>query len=78
MADALELATRAAEHRSPLVQRCVDDFLAGVRYPLDLLFTHPSAIVPSALPAVAMAEAGSEVHGGADWPSASARTTRAK
>jgi 8-oxo-dGTP pyrophosphatase MutT (NUDIX family) len=41
-----EIAARAAEHRSPLVQRCVDDYLAGVRYPLDLLFTHPSALAP--------------------------------
>ncbi len=31
------LAARAAEHRSPLVLLCVDDFLRGVRYPLDML-----------------------------------------
>ena len=31
-----ELKKRSAEHRSPLVQKCVDDFLAGRRYPLDL------------------------------------------
>jgi len=38
-----EVAARAAEHRSPLVQRCIDDYLRGVRYPLELLFTHASA-----------------------------------
>jgi 8-oxo-dGTP pyrophosphatase MutT (NUDIX family) len=32
-----ELKERASEHRSPLVQQCVEDFLAGRRYPLDIL-----------------------------------------
>ena len=32
-----ELAARSAEHRSPLVQRCVEDFIAGRRFPLDVL-----------------------------------------
>jgi 8-oxo-dGTP pyrophosphatase MutT (NUDIX family) len=32
-----ELRARRAEHRSPLVQKCVDDFLAGRRYPLEVL-----------------------------------------
>jgi len=31
-----ELQQRKAEHRSPLVQKCVDDFLAGRRFPLDV------------------------------------------
>ena len=31
-----ELKDRKAEHRSPLVQQCVDDFLAGRSFPLDL------------------------------------------
>ena len=31
-----ELKARQAEHRSPLVQKCVDDFLAGRRVPLDV------------------------------------------
>ena len=31
-----ELKTRKAEHRSPLVLKCVEDFLAGKRYPLDV------------------------------------------
>jgi hypothetical protein len=29
------LSKRHAEHRSPLVQKCVNDFLAGRRFPLD-------------------------------------------
>jgi 8-oxo-dGTP pyrophosphatase MutT (NUDIX family) len=39
-----QVAARAAQHRSPLVQRCIDDYLAGRRYPLTLLFAHPSAL----------------------------------
>lgn len=31
-----EIRQRAAEHRSPLVQRCVDDFLAGRSFPLEV------------------------------------------
>ena len=31
-----ELKQRKAEHRSPLVQKCVDDYLAGRRVPLDI------------------------------------------
>ena len=37
--DRSQLAALAARHRSPLVARCVDDYLAGTRYPLELL-TH--------------------------------------
>lgn len=32
-----ELLQREAQWRSPLVLRCIDDYLAGQRYPLDLL-----------------------------------------
>lgn len=32
-----ELARRTEEHRSPLVGRCVDDYLSGRRYPLSIL-----------------------------------------
>ena len=32
-----ELRAQAARHRSPLVQRCIQDYLAGRRFPLDLL-----------------------------------------
>lgn len=31
-------------HRSPLVSRTVEDYLAGRRYPLDVIWTHPSAL----------------------------------
>jgi len=34
-----ELQAASARHRSPLVQLCLQDYLAGKRYPLDLL-TH--------------------------------------
>lgn len=37
-----EIVACQATHRSPLVLRCVDDYLAGVRAPLSLLQTHPS------------------------------------
>jgi 8-oxo-dGTP pyrophosphatase MutT (NUDIX family) len=32
-----ELKARHREHRSPLVQKCVEDYLAGARYPLEVL-----------------------------------------
>jgi len=32
-----DLAARRDTHRSPLVQRCVDDYRAGLRRPLDLV-----------------------------------------
>jgi 8-oxo-dGTP pyrophosphatase MutT (NUDIX family) len=31
-----ELEDRKSEHRSPLVQKCVDDFLAGRHFPLEV------------------------------------------
>ena len=31
-----QITDRRADHRSPLVQRCVEDFLAGRHYPLDV------------------------------------------
>ncbi|MFZ5558450.1 MAG: NUDIX hydrolase [Pseudomonadota bacterium] len=34
-----EIRASHARHRSPLVMRCVEDYLAGRRYPLDLI-TH--------------------------------------
>ena len=36
-----------ARHRSPLVMRSVIDYLAGKRFPLDLVFTHDSCIYQS-------------------------------
>lgn len=32
-----EILARRAEHRSPLVLRCIDDYRAGRRWPLDLV-----------------------------------------
>jgi len=37
-----EVRCESARHRSPLVMRCIDDYLAGRRYPLDVLHHHPS------------------------------------
>lgn len=37
-----ELVACRDKHRSPLVLQCVDDYLAGRRYPLSLAHTHPS------------------------------------
>jgi 8-oxo-dGTP pyrophosphatase MutT (NUDIX family) len=34
-----ELLAASARLRSPLVMRCIDDFLAGTRYPLELIST---------------------------------------
>lgn len=35
-----EIRATGAQHRSPLVLRCVEDWLAGKRYPLELLSDH--------------------------------------
>ena len=32
-----EIRREAARHRSPLVMRCIDDYLAGRRFPLEIL-----------------------------------------
>jgi 8-oxo-dGTP pyrophosphatase MutT (NUDIX family) len=37
-----EIAATEERHRSPIVLRCVDDYLAGKRAPLELMQTHPS------------------------------------
>jgi hypothetical protein len=34
-----EIRASAARHRSPLLLRCMDDYLAGQRYPLALMHT---------------------------------------
>lgn len=36
-----ELRASAPRHRSPLLLRCVEDYLAGRRYPLELVYTAP-------------------------------------
>lgn len=35
-------------HRSPLVLRCIEDYLAGVRHPLSAIYTDPSVQAPQA------------------------------
>jgi 8-oxo-dGTP pyrophosphatase MutT (NUDIX family) len=42
-----ELLACVAQHRSPLVLQCVDDYLLGKRSPLSLLYTHPSVTAKS-------------------------------
>jgi 8-oxo-dGTP pyrophosphatase MutT (NUDIX family) len=37
-----EIRAQLARHRSPLVLKCVEDYLAGQRFPLSLVYTHPS------------------------------------
>ena len=39
-----EMLACQEKHRSPLVLRCVDDYLAGQRAPLSVIYTHPSVI----------------------------------
>ena len=41
-----DIRASQALHRSPLVMRCIDDHLAGRRYPLDLLTADPSVYLP--------------------------------
>ena len=40
-----EVRVRAREHRSPLVMKCIEDYLAGQRFPLSVVHTHPSAVI---------------------------------
>jgi 8-oxo-dGTP pyrophosphatase MutT (NUDIX family) len=39
-----ELLACRDKHRSPLVMQCIDDYLAGKRAPLSIIYTHPSVI----------------------------------
>jgi phosphatase NudJ len=39
-----EVRASAARHRSPLVLRCIEDYLAGVRHPLSVIYTDPSVL----------------------------------
>ena len=43
-----EIRASQARHRSPLVLQCVEDYLAGTRYPLDILnrYRHSTATGP--------------------------------
>lgn len=44
-----ELRACRDRHRSPLVMRCVDDHIAGRRYPLELITADPSLYAPEML-----------------------------
>lgn len=37
-----EVRASVARHRSPLLLRCIEDYAAGVRHPLAVLYTHDS------------------------------------
>ena len=37
-----EIRSSTARHRSPLLLRCMDDYLSGQRFPVDMVFTDPS------------------------------------
>ena len=39
-----EVRARTREHRSPLVMKCIEDYLTGQQFPLSVVHTHPSAI----------------------------------
>ncbi len=41
-----EIRASAERHRSPLVIRCVEDYLAGKRYALDAIYSDPSVLAP--------------------------------
>jgi phosphatase NudJ len=42
-----EIRASTAMHRSPLLLRCLEDYLAGKRYPLELVTTDPSVLLHS-------------------------------
>jgi len=39
-----EIRANAHRHRSPLLLRCLDDYLAGKRYPLDMIYTDETVL----------------------------------
>ncbi|MES2785224.1 MAG: NUDIX hydrolase [Pseudomonadota bacterium] len=45
---AQEVRACADLHRSPLVLQCIEDYLAGVRHPLSVIYTHPDVLVTPA------------------------------
>lgn len=40
-----EIRASVGRHRSPLLLRCMEDYLAGRRYPMDLITTDPSVLL---------------------------------
>lgn len=41
-----EIRASAERHRSPMLLRCMEDYLAGKRLPLDAVYTDPSVALP--------------------------------
>lgn len=41
-----EIRASVARHRSPLLLRCMEDYLAGRRYPLEMIHTDPGVLDP--------------------------------
>jgi len=39
-----DIRASAARHRSPLIVRCMEDHLAGQRFPLDMIYTDPTVL----------------------------------
>ncbi len=39
-----EIRASSAQHRSPMVLRCMEDYLRGQRYPIDLIYTDPTVL----------------------------------
>ena len=39
-----EVRASVARHRSPLVLRCIEDYLSGVRHPLSVIYSDPSVL----------------------------------
>ena len=39
-----EIRANEHRHRSPLLLRCLDDYLAGKRYPLDMIYTDDTVL----------------------------------
>jgi hypothetical protein len=42
-----EIRANVDRLRSPLVLRCMEDHLAGQRFPLDMIYTDPSVLAPA-------------------------------
>ncbi|CAG2141865.1 NUDIX hydrolase [Cupriavidus plantarum] len=45
-----ELRACRERHRSPLLMACVEDYVAGKRFALDVLYTHPTAVATEVAP----------------------------
>ena len=50
-----EVRASRDRHRSPLVLQCIEDYLAGVRYPLEAVHTDPSVLSGAAVTSPASA-----------------------